>query len=199
MLFPKGDTGRIPLIAVAGTRGRNTTARLVAHLLRATNRVIGLVTTHRVMVGDRCSDLPGQSESEAARCLLLNPIVEAAVFCVGAETIGREGLGFDRCEVGIITSLGPVETLPMHGMETLENRVRLDRSVVDVVLPHGVAVLNAEDPLVVEMASACKGSVIFVSREPQSPAEPLIVAPPVAACLSATERLCWRPASRKPA
>jgi cyanophycin synthetase len=169
MLFPRGETGRIPLVAISGTRGRNTTSRLVAHLLRATNRIVGLVTTHRVMVGDRCSDLPGQSESAAARCLLLNPIVEAAVFAVGAETIGREGLGFDRCDVAIVTDLGPVETLPMFGLETLENRVRLDRSVVDVVLPQGAAVLNADDPLVVEMAPACKGSVIFVSRDPQSP------------------------------
>ncbi len=34
-LFPKGEDGRIPIIAVTGTSGKTTTTRLIAHLLAA--------------------------------------------------------------------------------------------------------------------------------------------------------------------
>jgi cyanophycin synthetase len=38
------------------------------------------------------------------------------------------------------------------------------RTQVDVVLPNGAAVLNADDPLVAKMAELCDGEVIFFSR-----------------------------------
>jgi cyanophycin synthetase len=40
---------------------------------------------------------------------------------------------------------------------------------VDVVLPNGAAVLNADDPLVAKMAELCDGEVIFFSRNVVSP------------------------------
>jgi cyanophycin synthetase len=40
---------------------------------------------------------------------------------------------------------------------------------VDVVLPSGAAVLNADDPLVAKMAELCDGEVIFFSRKEVSP------------------------------
>jgi cyanophycin synthetase len=44
------------------------------------------------------------------------------------------------------------------------------RTQVDVVLPDGVAVLNARDPLVVEMAELCDGDVIFFGLDETLPA-----------------------------
>ena len=44
----------------------------------------------------------------------------------------------------------------------------MKRCVVDVVLPGGTAVLNADDPLVAGMAEYCKGSVLFFSRDEAS-------------------------------
>jgi cyanophycin synthetase len=34
-LFPAGDNGRIPVVAVTGTNGKTTTTRLIAHLMAA--------------------------------------------------------------------------------------------------------------------------------------------------------------------
>jgi cyanophycin synthetase len=42
------------------------------------------------------------------------------------------------------------------------------RTQVDVVLPHGTVVLNADDPQVVDLASLCDGKVIFYALEPTS-------------------------------
>lgn len=169
MLFAKGETGRIPTVAVTGMNGRETITRLVAHLLQATGRMVGVVNSHGTFLGKRhLFGLEG-SYSSAARSLLLNPLLEAAVFAVEPEFVYREGLGFDRCDVGIVTKLGTETSLELLGLDTLEQRLRLDRCVVDVVLPSGAAVLSADDPLVVAMAKACKGSVIFFSQDAHSP------------------------------
>ena len=55
--------------------------------------------------------------------MLLNPKVEAAVL----ETAGgilREGLGFDWCDVGIVTNIGEGDHLGLASIETVENSPR---------------------------------------------------------------------------
>ncbi len=168
LLFPKGETGRIPIAAITGTHGRATTSRLVAHLLKSTGKTVGVVNSSGTALGDRQLASSDRSDAVAARALLLNPSLEAAVFAVDAASIAREGLGFDRCDVGIVTNLGPESALDLCGLDSVEQRVRLDRCVVDVVLPTGTAVLNADDRLVAEMAPKCKGSVVYFSRDSQS-------------------------------
>jgi cyanophycin synthetase len=47
---------------------------------------------------------------------------------------------------------------------------RIVRTQVDVILPSGFAVLNADDPEVVEMADLCDGKVIFYGLDQSLPA-----------------------------
>jgi cyanophycin synthetase len=42
------------------------------------------------------------------------------------------------------------------------------RTQVDVILPHGVAVLNAENAAVAELADLCDGEVIFYAVDPDN-------------------------------
>ena len=37
-LFPPGEDGRIPIVAVTGVNGKTTTTRLIAHIVRGTGR-----------------------------------------------------------------------------------------------------------------------------------------------------------------
>src|SRR5690606_30934448 len=41
-MFAPGDNGRIPVVAVAGTNGKTTTVRLIAHLLGANGHLVGM-------------------------------------------------------------------------------------------------------------------------------------------------------------
>ena len=34
-MFPQGETGRIPIVAVTGVNGKTTTTRFIAHMLRS--------------------------------------------------------------------------------------------------------------------------------------------------------------------
>ncbi len=169
MMFGEDQTGRIPIVSVTGTNGKTTTTRLIAHILRRRNARVGMTTTDGIFLNDRLIDRGDCSGPKSARCVLSNPCVDAAVFETARGGIVREGLGFDRCDVGVVTNIGAGDHLGLADIQTPEQLAKVKRVVVESVSRDGSAVLNADDPLVIEMAEYCKGGVIFFSRDEQSP------------------------------
>ncbi|HTU19283.1 MAG TPA: cyanophycin synthetase [Gemmataceae bacterium] len=169
MLFTEGQTGRIPLLAVTGVNGKTTTTRLLAHLLRRPDCLVGFACTDGLYIGERRIDTRDCSGPRSARALLGNPGVDVAVVETARGGILREGLGFDRCHVGVVSNIGDGDHLTLRGIDTLEELARVKRVVVESVAPDGVAVLNAADPLVAAMAAHCPGRVIFFARDAEHP------------------------------
>jgi cyanophycin synthetase len=169
LLYPEGETGRVPVVAVTGVNGKTTTTRLIAEMIRQEGKTVGMTCTDGIRVGDRWIDHDDCSGPKSARAVLLNPRVEAAVLETARGGILREGLGFDRCDVAVVTNIGEGDHLGMGEIHTLEKLAQLKRTIVDVVAPNGWAVLNAADPLVAEMAPKCPGSVVFFARDGQHP------------------------------
>ncbi|HEX7599576.1 MAG TPA: cyanophycin synthetase, partial [Polyangia bacterium] len=160
-LFPPGENGRIPIVCVTGTNGKTTVTRLVAHILRSAGRMVGMTTTDGIDVSGRTIEGGDCAGPRSARKILLNPQVEAAVFEAARGGILREGLGFDRCDVAVVTNIGQADHLGLHNVNSVDDMFTVKRTPVDVVLPTGTAVLNANDPLVAKMAPLCAGSVTF--------------------------------------
>jgi cyanophycin synthetase len=168
-MFPDGDNGRVPLIAVSGTNGKTTTARLIAHLLRGTGKRVGLTCTDGIYIDGRRIDTDDCSGPRSARGVLLNPQVDAAVLETARGGILREGLGFDLCSAAVVTNIGEGDHLGMAGIETPEQLAAVKRTIVENVAPNGYAVLNAADPMTVAMAPYCPGSVIFFAKDSAHP------------------------------
>lgn len=169
MLFAEGQTGRIPLIAVTGVNGKTTTTRLIAHLLRQRENGVALTCTDGIYLDDRRLRGNDCSGPRSARAVLLNPNVRVAVLETARGGILRQGLGFDRCDVAVVTNIGDGDHLSTHGIETVEGLARVKRTVVENVAPNGVAVLNAADPLVADMAGHCPGRVLFFAVDANHP------------------------------
>ncbi|MFN0051544.1 MAG: cyanophycin synthetase [Planctomycetales bacterium] len=168
-LFPAGETGRIPIVCVTGTNGKTTVTRLVTHLWRSTGRLVGMTCTDGIDVGGRTVELGDCSGPRSARKVLLNPQVEGAVFETARGGILREGLGFDRCDVAIVTNLAEADHLGRSYIDTPEQMFTVKRCGVDVVLPSGTAVLKADDPLVADMAPLSAGAVTFFALDGAHP------------------------------
>jgi cyanophycin synthetase len=94
--------------------------------------------------------------------------VDVAVLETARGGVLRAGLGFDRCDVAIVTNVGEGDHLGLGGVNDLETLAKVKRVIVDVVPKHGFAVLNAADPLVVAMAEHCKGGVIYFAYSPDN-------------------------------
>ncbi len=169
-LFPADESGRIPVVGVAGSHDTATVARLVAWLLHLSGRKVGLACGEGLFVGARRVDRRPSAEFDAGERLLINREVQAAVIEAGARAILRDGLAYDRCAVGVVTDLGGAEQLADFDVHNAEQVARALRTQVDVVLPDGVAVLNAEDERIAAMAELCDGEVIFYGLDAALPA-----------------------------
>lgn len=168
-LYAHGDDGRVPVVAVTGTNGKTTTVRLIAHLMAVSGMRVGMTNTDGVYIDGRQTDSGDCSGPKSARNVLMHPDVDGAVFETARGGILREGLGYDRCQVAVVTNLGAGDHLGMNHIETLADLAAVKRVIVQNVSTKGYAVLNAEDPTVAEMAPACPGSVIFFATDRHHP------------------------------
>ncbi|MCI3208334.1 MULTISPECIES: cyanophycin synthetase [Pandoraea] len=169
-LFPDGDAGRIPVVGITGTNGKTVTARLLTHLLQLAGEHTGLACSDGLFLDKRLVQGGDRANWDAANRVLMNAGVTAAVFENDNTAILSEGLAYDRCQVGIVTNIDRPDHLGQYFVEDVDRMFSVMRTQVDVVLPDGVAVLNARDPLVVEMAELCDGDVIFFGLDEQLPA-----------------------------
>jgi len=168
-LFAPGDDGRVPVVAVTGTNGKTTVTRLISHLLTANGLRCGMTNTDGVYVNGRQTDSGDCSGPKSARNVLMHPDVDAAVFEVARGGVLREGLGFDRCQVAVVTNVGSGDHLGLNYITTVEDLAVLKRVIVQNVAPTGYAVLNAADPIVAAMAPTCPGNVIFFAADRHHP------------------------------
>ena len=169
-MFQEGDNARIPVVAVTGTNGKTTTVRLTAHLLKTSGKRVGMTNSDGVYIEHRCIDTGDCSGPRSARNVLMHPDVDAAVFETARGGILREGLGFDKCDVAVVTNLGVGDHLGMNFITTIDNLALVKRVIVQNVAPTGTAVLNASDPMVLKMADSCPGSITLFSSDRQNPA-----------------------------
>ena len=169
-LFEPGDDGRVPVVAVTGTNGKTTVTRLVAHLFGAAGLCVGMTNTDGAWVDGRAIDRGDCSGPKSARNVLAHPDTEAAVLETARGGILREGLGFDRCQVAVVTNVGAGDHLGLNYITTVEDLAVIKRVIVQNVAPGGCAVLNAADPIVLAMAAACPGDVILFAADARLPA-----------------------------
>ena len=169
-MFADGDEARIPLVAVAGTNGKTTTVRLIANIFAAQGLRVGMTTTDGVYIEGRRIDTGDCSGPRSARNVLFHPTVDAAVLETARGGVLREGLGFDRCDVAVVTNIGLGDHLGLSYISTVEDLSVVKRVIVQNVRPEtGVAVLNAADPMVARMADSCPGRVTFFASDRNHP------------------------------
>lgn len=169
-LFPHPQNGRIPLVGISGSSGTTPVAKLLSRLIQLTGKHVGLACSTGLYANQRLVESGNRANWTAMRKVLMNRATETAVFEHSAHAILAEGLAYDRCQVGVVTNILDAEGLAQHDIHTKEQVYNVLRTQVDIVLPEGVAVLNAEDPLVLDMAALCDGEVMLFAANAQHPA-----------------------------
>jgi cyanophycin synthetase len=164
-LFPPGAPSRIPIIAVTGTNGKTTTCRMIAHIFKGMGRKVGMTSTDGIVIDERLVIRADASGPRSARMVLQNPRIDLAVFEVARGGILREGLGYERNDVGVVLNVQS-DHLGLRGIDTLEQLADVKAVIVEAVPRTGHAVLNADDPLVRGMQRRCSGEIVWFSMEP---------------------------------
>jgi cyanophycin synthetase len=149
-------------MAVTGTNGKTTTVRMVAHILKLMGRRVGMTSTDGIFVDGRLMKRGDMSGPKSAQMVLQNPTVDTAVFEVARGGILREGLGYDRNDVAVVTNVTG-DHLGLGGIDTIGQLANVKGVLVEAVPRSGTAVLNADDPHVYRMARHSAGRVVLFS------------------------------------
>ncbi|ACO48171.1 Mur ligase family protein [Deinococcus deserti] len=161
-LFPSGSRSRIPILALTGTNGKSTTARMVAHILAHAGHTVGFTNTSGVYVADKRIHSGDATGPKSARMVLRHPAVTVAVLETARGGLLREGLGFDRADVGAVLNVKS-DHLGLGGVNTVRDLARVKSLVVRVVASSGLSVLNADDPLTLGMRRVARGRIALFS------------------------------------
>ncbi len=162
MLYPLGKPSRIPIIAITGTNGKTTTTRLLAHIVKNNGFKVGFTTSDGIYVQNHMLEKGDTTGPLSAEFILKDPTVEFAVLETARGGILRSGLGFSKCDIGIITNIQE-DHLGISDIHDLNDLARVKSVVVKSVKKDGWAVLNAEDKHCVDIAKDLDCKIAYFS------------------------------------
>jgi len=168
MLFPKENTGRIPIIAITGTNGKTTTTRLVAHIAKAAGYKVGYTTSDGVYIQNQMMMKGDCTGPASAHFVLKDPTVDFAVLESARGGILRSGLAYRNCDIAIVTNV-TADHMGLGGIDSLAQMAKVKAVVPETVYKHGYAILNADDDLVYDMRKELKCNVALFSMDEHNP------------------------------
>ncbi len=167
MLYPLGSSARIPIIATSGTNGKTTVTRLTAHIVKSMGFKVGYTTSDGVYIQNQLMMRGDCTGPMSAEFVLKDPTVNFAVLECARGGILRSGLGFHKCDIGIITNISE-DHMGLGGIDTIEKLAKVKSVVVQSVMPEGYAILNADDDLVYKMKDELKCQLALFSMDMNS-------------------------------
>ena len=167
MLYPPGKSCRIPIIAVTGTNGKTTTTRLLAHIVKNNGFKVGFTTSDGIYVQNHMMEKGDTTGPLSAEYILRDPTVEFAVLETARGGILRSGLGFSRCDIGVITNIQE-DHLGLSDIHTLDDLARVKATVVKSIKKSGWAVLNGDDEHCVKLGQDLSCNVAYFSLSEDS-------------------------------
>jgi cyanophycin synthetase len=168
MLFPKGSVGRIPIIAITGTNGKTTTTRLTAHIAKSAGKKVGYTTSDGVYIQNQMMMKGDCTGPVSSSFVLKDPTVDFAVLECARGGILKSGLAFQHCDVAIVTNVA-ADHMGLGGINTVEQMAKVKAVLPETVLPHGYAILNADDDLVYRMKEGLDCNIGLFSMDENNP------------------------------
>jgi len=168
MLYPLGKQSRIPIIAITGTNGKTTTTRLLAHIVKNNGFKVGFTTSDGIYIQNHMMEKGDTTGPVSAEYILKDPTVEFAVLETARGGILRSGLGFSRCDIGIITNIQE-DHLGLSDIHTLDDLARVKSTVVKSIKKDGWAILNAEDEQCLKIANELSCNIAYFSMDENNP------------------------------
>jgi cyanophycin synthetase len=159
---------QIPVVAITGTNGKTTTARMIGHIARQAGRLVGWSSTDGVYIDGQLVEAGDFSGPSGAGRVLRHPGVELAVTETARGGILRRGVGVAYNDVSVVTNIS-ADHLGLGGIDTLDQLAEVKAVITKITKPGGWCVLNADDPRTLAMRLGTKARIWVFTRDPNSP------------------------------
>ena len=159
---------RIPVVAITGTNGKTTTARMIGHVARRAGRSVGWSSTDGVYINGELIEAGDFSGPGGAGRVLRYPGVELAVTETARGGILRRGVGVAYNDVSVVTNIS-ADHLGADGIDTLDQLAEVKAVITKITKSDGWCVLNADDPRTFGMRFGVKAKIWVFTRDPDSP------------------------------
>ena len=164
---PKTITNTIPIIAITGSNGKTTTTRLIAHIVKNRGYKVGFTTSNGIYINDTMISEGDTTGPISAKTILENHEVEYAVLETARGGILRSGLGFNHCDLAVVTNIQE-DHLGISDIHTLDDLANVKAVVVSAVKKDGYAVLNADNAYTVKIGQRAQCKVAYFSMDAQN-------------------------------
>jgi len=141
--------GNIPTAMVTGSNGKTTTVRLLASCARAHGWLPAYSCTDGVFVDGEIIASGDYSGPAGARLVIRDARAQAAVLETARGGILRRGIAVSRADVAVVTNISS-DHFGEFGVDDLGGLAEVKLSVVAVLPPEGLLILNADDPVLRE-------------------------------------------------
>ena len=153
--YKYGCGDKIPVVGVIGGNGKTFCVDLIANIMRSRYNV-GRMNKNGITIDNACKN----DKSKTVKDMIIDDSVDAAVVGLSCNYIGRSGLGFNKCDVGIF--LNNREASGKMGYHNL-----LYRHICE----NGCAVINCDDKYynyLKKMMPLMKCKIIYFSYDKKS-------------------------------
>jgi cyanophycin synthetase len=162
MLFPEETNGRIPIIAITGTNGKTTTTRIIAHIVKTAGYTVGSTTTDGIYIDGNLIEAGDCTGPSSTAKVLSDKTVDFAVLECARGGILRSGLGYDYCDVGVVTNVAD-DHIGIDGINSVQEMALVKSVVPETIGKNGYAVLNENNEFTLAMAESIKCNVALFS------------------------------------
>lgn len=159
---------QIPVVAITGTNGKTTTARMIGHVALRAGWLVGWSSTDGVYIDGQLVEAGDFSGPSGAGQVLRHPGVELAVTETARGGILRRGVGVAYNDVSVVTNIS-ADHLGLGGIDTLDQLAEVKAVITKITKPDGWCVLNADDPRTFAMRLGTKAQIWVFTRDPDSP------------------------------
>jgi cyanophycin synthetase len=104
----------------------------------------------------------------SAEFILKDPTVEVAVLETARGGILRSGLGFNKCDIGVVTNIQE-DHLGISDIHNLDDLTRVKSVIIGAVKRSGWAVLNADNEYCLKIAQNADCNISYFSMDEKNP------------------------------
>ncbi len=150
MLFPDKTKFRVPVFSVTGTAGKTIAVNLLDYCLSNVGYTNGYTTSEGLYISGHQLKSGDMTYPEYVKLVLKDPSIDCAILETSREGILRQGIGYTNADYGIVLNMHD-DHVGNDDIKYIEDLAYAKSVVAEQVYEDGYSILNADNPLVLEM------------------------------------------------